>query len=195
MNVLDRTLPYSRIVVSGCQRSGTTVMAKMLAGDLRLKHVDEDQYGVDRTVYFRSFLATGGVVLQAPAMSHYLHMIGDENTIVIWMRRPLEEIRSSMNRIRWGGSDENREKHKYRYQFRHPIDYTRPIEEIKLDVWQNYQQPLMRVPWIEVPYDCDYMQDHPLYIAKEGRSGFHPKQTAPLPRRKKRRAGSGRKRR
>jgi hypothetical protein len=92
---------YSRIVVTGPQRSGTRITTKMIAADTGHTFVDEVELGVDDDATFRLVLQRSNVVLQAPGL---LKVIVDDpptGIFVVLMRRDLERVHASEDRVAW----------------------------------------------------------------------------------------------
>lgn len=91
---------YKRILVTGPQRSGTRICAKMIAEDTGYEYLD------DRTVIhiseLREAVKQDGVVVQCPGMARWIHWFGDDDTLIVWMKRPLKEILASEKRVNWG---------------------------------------------------------------------------------------------
>lgn len=151
---------FDLIVVTGPQRSGTTIATKMIATDLDMEYVEEERFDVH---YFHRLLPllTGRRVIQAPALSAYCHLLPEE-VAVVFMIRPVEEIQRSEQRVRW--PEEHVELAKY---FR----TTGTIAQVKYDVWRQHQRPNIR-HWFELKYAA--LQQHPLWI--EDRAHFHSRQ-------------------
>ena len=59
---------HKKIVVTGPQRSGTRIGAKMIAADTGYQFVDEAEFLIKDSDLFREFLQRDGVVVQAPHM-------------------------------------------------------------------------------------------------------------------------------
>jgi len=134
---------FDRIVVSGAQRSGTTITAAILSDELKMDlHLEED-FDVHDEDKFRSLKG----VIQAPAMSHIL----DQENCVVYVHRPIEEILKSQDRIGWG---ENLvELSKY--------GLTEGISaEVKELFWRLQKR------FINHPFDINYkdMNYHPYFI-------------------------------
>jgi len=180
MSIINDLSRYDRLIVSGCQRSGTTAISKMLASDLGYTLIDESEFNFHDSEKFLHELRRQRFVIQCPALSHLLHLIHAPSAILIWMRRPFHEIRNSMQRLKWWiPVEEPREKSKYKGMFENCYEYdpTLPIEQIKFEVWADYQKPRMQIPYLELDYDCPYMLEHRLYVNAAERSEFKAKQT------------------
>ena len=103
---------YSKIVVSGPQRSGTTYFSAALAKYLAYDHWDEMrsqkvQLDSNKTIHVRGntnmtdiLLIPRKMVLQRPAMSHVLHTYpAHPDLLVIFMARNCLDVFRSQNRI------------------------------------------------------------------------------------------------
>jgi|GEM_PF-2691874 len=167
--------PYTRIVVTGCQRSGTTTVSQMIATDLGFRNIDEYEFGTHDYDTFRKLLNLENIVIQCPAITQYLHLIDTEDTLIIWMIRPYTEIRKSMKRINWDIEWEQGEKDKYA-KFPN-FKQNRPIEATKTEYWHNYQKRELKCHFIDFKYHSLYVKLNPAFISKKYRSGLTSKQT------------------
>lgn len=153
----------SHILVTGSQRSGTTIAGKIIAAETHLPYIDEAQFRVDDLASFIRLAKKPGVY-QAPGLCHVAHTLPYIDT-VIFMTRSFDEIQRSVQRIEWGKYN-NIERSKYT---------TRPNPvtswHMKWIVWDSIQRELCN------GQDLEYhsLKDHPLWIAE--RKNFTPKQT------------------
>ena len=155
------------IIVSGPQRAGTTIATQMLAQELHFRPVLEEAIGHTNIVKLASlFRNDQGIVLQAPALSSVVHLLG---ATVVFMRRPVAEIIASQKRISW--HNEADEKAMY---FDRSSD---PIAEVKYRAWDTYQRAKLGVK----AFDLDYhsLESHPLWVGSDERRYFNPRQTQP----------------
>jgi hypothetical protein len=157
---------FDHILVTGPQRSGTTIASHILAHDLEYKYIDE------RTVSVRSFTKlfqqlTSDIksVIQGPCFASECHWIDTPNTAVVFMIRDTQEIRASQKRIDW--KEEELELANY---FR----TKGPISELRYRVWNNFQKHMMKVPFFELDYQS--LSSHPLWVEKEERKNFRSRQ-------------------
>jgi hypothetical protein len=166
---------FRRIVVTGPQRSGTTICARMVAGDLGWRMIDEtDRVGtaerekkvghLSHVDSLRQVLVEDGVVVQAPSAAAFCHQLPPEVAIV-FMIRPVAEILRSEERIAWRGNS---------YELKLLGQTAGHSCEIKYANWQ-WQRPLIRHAF-EVEYRS--LQAHPLWVDPELRRSFGKKQTA-----------------
>ena len=93
---------HNKIVVTGPQRSGTRIGAKMIAADTGHQFVDEAEFLIKDTTCSGSSSQRDGVVVQAP---HMLKDVVDDpppGILIVLMRRDLDQIHASAARIRLG---------------------------------------------------------------------------------------------
>ena len=163
---------WANILVTGPQRSGTTLIAHALAQDLGLLYYDEDDIGWEgcsqnnEEALRQVFAYADGCVVQAPACAHICHTL-PEDTIVVFVRRDVQDIEKSQKRIGW--AYEQIETDKY------PPEYHRgSIAETKYHYWESIQQGQ-----IERSYEIEYesLKDHPLWI--EDKQEFTARQWLP----------------
>jgi hypothetical protein len=162
-------LDFANILVTGPQRSGTTIAAHMIAHDLDMCYVDEDDLGwhgsgTNDESLLRKLLAVGvNNVIQAPACAHICHTLPDD-CVVVFMRRDVEDIVASEERIKWGC--ERVEFQKYPEEYR-----ATPISHSKYLYWEEVQRDNIAHAY-EVEYDS--LRGHPLWVAD--RKGFEARQ-------------------
>lgn len=166
MATLTQILPmlsqYPSLLVTGPQRSGTTIAAHVLAQELGKEYVDEQEIGVAMTGPAHAVLARGNVVLQAPALCHLAHTF---DCAVVLMRRPVEDIIRSQGRIGWNGHEAG-ELRKYGVT-------AGPISVVKYRAWDDWQKVLCQAPF-ELDYESLSM--HPLWVPPSERSAFGMRQ-------------------
>ena len=86
---------YKKIVVVGNQRSGTTFTAKYLAKALNFKYVDESAFEIN-DVYKFIHAFKDKTVVQAPALTIYIHKIITQDDLVVFMVRDWSDILKSI---------------------------------------------------------------------------------------------------
>jgi hypothetical protein len=149
-------------MVTGPQRSGTTITAKIIAKELDFQYLDEREIHVDNFDKLFKIYQRNKFVLQAPGLCAYAHMMPGA---VVLVRRNIEEIIASQERIQWSKRPQRRELNKY-------FESEGVIAKIKYDTWDNWQSD--RANLFEIDYTS--IADHPMYV--EDRKDFKPKQTA-----------------
>lgn len=173
---LDELLPrlkgYRSVLVTGPQRSGTTIAARIISAEMGLRYVDELDVGVHDEGRVRAALAESGIVLQAPGMAHLCDTFGPD-VAVVFMRRHLDEIRRSEDRIEWrtraDGQDLKLEQAKYAARFGVRCNN---MALLKYTLWEGEQQERCG------GFDLDYasLAGHPLWKDREARAGFGDRQ-------------------
>lgn len=192
--ILKKLQKFNKIIVSGPQRSGTTIATEIIAYDLGLTAIREDfldQLGTRiNSDHLQLWLDTiqnrHHFTLQCPKMSHYLHHLAKQKDVaVIFMARDLSDIISSQTRISqqsapgWQQLKEPEYKSYYKelvhaedIDFR--PDWNQPAAQIKYEFWHQFQKPQL-----QHPYDLDYdsLKHHPLWVNQSQRGQFHHRQT------------------
>lgn len=168
---------YKTILVTGPQRSGTTIAGKMIAHDTGHEYIDEYDYQTIQEKLFLKVLADKqNIVVQCPAMSHIIHKVADENTLVVMMIRNSDDIYASEVRMKWFigpyvelarlGMDRHTAK---RFRMRGGR-----VSDLKYERWEKKQKKL--IPhYLELEYES--LSSHPLWIPREKRVNFGGKQT------------------
>lgn len=153
---------YSKILVTGPQRSGTRIATAMIASDLGYTFYQEQAVGIANLDRMRQlFREEDRFVLQCPSLCRYAHEVSSPDTAIVLMRRAVADIIASENRIKWGG---HRRIELARYGLGTGI-----ISEAKYHFWEEYQRHL-----IEHAFEIEYesLVAHPMWIPKEERSNF-----------------------
>jgi hypothetical protein len=183
-DVIESLQLFDCIIVSGPQRSGTTVTAKMLSMDLNMLLHDESEFGVNNLSFVNK--AIGGNInrcFQAPGMTHCLHLLENSNgsnACVVWMDRPTAEIEESQERIGWKEQGyPDKQLSLYSTAPHAANSEIVEISEIKKWHWRNWQKEAMRLTFFEMQYGCDYHKQHEIWCDKEQRVDFLPKQIYP----------------
>lgn len=157
---------YERILVSGPQRSGTRICAKMIAHDTGHRFVDENAIYWDSLMQLtRIFHTTRRFVLQCPTMCRHVHMFSADDTAIVLMRRDVADIVASQDRIGWKWD----EMELGRYD-----EEDGAISEVKYAFWDEHQRAKIKHAF-EVSYDD--LASHELWIEKADRKGFRSTQT------------------
>src|SRR5690606_32596522 len=93
---------FKHILVTGPQRSGTTIAAHILAHDLKYEYIDERRVGVrSYTKLFQELTSDRNSVVQGPCFASDCHWIDAPDTAVVFMIRNCDEIVASEQRINW----------------------------------------------------------------------------------------------
>jgi hypothetical protein len=166
INVIEKikSLNFTKIVVTGPQRSGTTIATKILSHELGYRCQLEEEFGVYNLMSFTSLIEREDrVVIQAPAMSSLCHYLP---TAVIFMKRNIDDISRSQQRIGW--------KFELLEKQMCFCDSNEPVAQIKYGIWDKYQKPHLK----DRAFDLDYesLQNHAFWVSKEKRLQFKPRQ-------------------
>lgn len=169
MNIKIKELKsFKKILVTGPQRSGTTIAAHIIAKELGYKYYDERNVGVrSLSLLFEKLLSPEPAVIQGPCFCSLVQWIDSPDTAVVIMKRDVEEIRASEARINW--PEEKRELQNYYRD-------EGVISAMRYENWEKYQKPNMRVPYFELEYSS--LADHPMWLEKEARKNFRREITA-----------------
>lgn len=152
---------YSRIFVTGPQRSGTRIVALAIAHDLGYEYVDELAFGVDR---LDRVPKRQKIVVQCPGLCHCIERLAGGGVAIVLVRRSVEDIVASEKYLGWDAGAELR-----KYGAREGV-----ISEIKYACWDVYQKELVPHAF-EVEYES--LVGHPLWVPAEERVGFRWNQT------------------
>lgn len=163
--------------MTGPQRSGTTLGARVLAELTGLEYVDEEHFGVHDCRRFEALLAgstvrSKGVVIHCPAMSRWVHHYSTEQRCIVFMLRDIDQINASAERVGW-----NYEPELAKYKdivlngARAPmLNVTRGnLVHLTYEYWQQVQRPACK-HWLEVHFDT--LRGHPLFVPDHQREHF-----------------------
>ena len=167
---------YNQILVTGPQRSGTTIAAKVIVADTGHKYIDEYDYKTSEVGFLRLLPRNNNVVIQCPAMFHCLPEIADKNTLVVMMMRNTDDIVASEERIHWWSSGAYRELKRLGIEGPEARRFRRQgsrVSEVKYQRWEKIKNKIPH--FLELEYES--LSKHPLWIPKEKRINFDKKQT------------------
>lgn len=171
--LLPKLRARTHILVTGPQRSGTTIAAECIAADLGRVCVKEEAFGVGGTPggsvadWWRLILAAEPAVVQCPSMSVFAHYV-PEPWVVVWMVRPLEEIFASEERINWDGEQVETDRYFH-------MDGGSSAQ-VKRFNWNEFQVKSLGDRAFELDYHS--LSSHRLWVPKEQRVNFGPRQTS-----------------
>jgi hypothetical protein len=176
--MFDHLSTFDKILVTGPQRSGTRIAAKMIAHDLTYQLVTEETFDVHSVKEFTKLVNRNfQMVVQCPGMCHVIHKFTTSNICVVLMRRDIDDIIASEKRVGWefGQMDELL---KYGVKYEHLRWYLRKgnpsISQLKYELWDTYQKDKI-IHRFELGYSS--LNIHPLWIPKEERIHFGVTQT------------------
>lgn len=166
--------PYHAVVVTGPQRSGTTIAARIISAEMGGRYVDEDEFGIHSDGRAQALIDRGdAVVLQAPGLAHAAHLL--QNCVIVFLYRPLDAIHKSEERIHWrtayDGANVMAEQQKYWALWKITGE---DVAKLKYWVWEQEQKDLCACA-CDLAYDS--LRGHPLFKA-EGREHFTERQYA-----------------
>ena len=157
---------FSKILVTGPQRSGTRIVAKMIAHDNGIRYISEQQVSIKSVRRANEFLKLDEpLVIQCPGLCHCIEEFTSPDVLIIIVVRSIEDIKASQKRIRWN-----------RFQATELRRYGKTsgvISEIKYKHWKLQRTKI--VNWIEIRYED--LKDHPMFVPKEKRKNFKWNQT------------------
>ena len=157
---------FSKILVTGPQRSGTRIVAKIIAYDNNIRYVDEHKIKIKGGEILDKLLKSNErMVIQCPGLCHRIHEFGNMDLLVVMVIRNIKDIISSQERIGWG-----------KYEKAELAFYGRKngvISKVKYAYWQEQKKQVLF--WVEVKYED--LKKHPLFINKKKRKDFKWNQT------------------
>jgi hypothetical protein len=160
---------HQRIVVTGPQRSGTRIAAKMIAADTGHEFVDEFAFAIKDREQFREILRRDSIVVQAPHMLRDMVDDPPPGSLVVLMRRDLDHIHASAERIRWAEELGGNTTELRRFGLTEGDSAA-----VKYSYWDTHEKS---VPFLELEYEA--LRSHPLFVPDEQRKAFGPLQTQP----------------
>ena len=163
---------FRAILVTGPQRSGTTLVARMVSFDDGHTYIDEDEIGWQGASQnkegslLNAMREQQNIVIQAPACAHICHtsFAHLNDVAVVFVVRDVQDLIASQERIGWEYEQQEMDKYPSR-------EWCLTIAETKYRYWREFQKPIIAYPF-EVKYED--LKEHPLWI--ESREGFAPRQ-------------------
>lgn len=152
--VINLSKNYKKIVVSGCQRSGTTIMAKAIAHEIKYIHHDESDFGVDNELRFSKIIENDeNSVIQAPALLHILPKYVNDNVLIVIIERNPVDVIKSMIRVNWFKHHGRREYRKYKSE---PINQPIELYNTKLEFANTFNN--IRINYEEIKNSDLYVE-------------------------------------
>jgi len=172
-----------KILIAGSQRSGTTIATKMLANDLGYQDYYEEQIGshwaTARERFKRLCDNESNFVCQAPHLTAFCTEFDCD--AVVFMARQFKDIEESAKRIGWM-KFENEEKEAFKTLDREEDGFVTEYfgkDFFNLPIWdikKRFYAELTGDKYLILNYS--ELKTHPLFITKEKRRNFHPRQTS-----------------
>ena len=160
------------IIVTGCQRSGTTFIAYALANKYKYSvWEDKDWLPLPDHISKLILMVSKGVdklVIQSPTSLCLYHTLFHKipNIHFVGVKRDKEDIVKSMERIKWMVNE-----------YHHYIDFMYDHIQYMNDLWESLKRVLPTTNWTEVKYK-DFEGDS-LFVPAEDRKNFTVKQILP----------------
>lgn len=165
---------YQAVLVTGPQRSGTTLMAHIIAQEAGLEYRDEESFGVHDCDRFDKLLSTESkIVVQCPGMSRWIHHYYQGQRCVVFMLRDAEQVRASAKRIDWNSQPEIDKYKSARFNGGKATVMLDNLAELTWFYWDMVQKPECQ-HWLEVHFDS--LRDHKLFVPDSQRVSFEPRQ-------------------
>jgi len=83
---------FKTIVVTGCHRSGTRFVSKVIAHELNRRFIGEEEVGYKRSTMAIKEVRKGFTVLHGPGLFHFLQDFNQDDTVFVFVNRPSDEI-------------------------------------------------------------------------------------------------------
>lgn len=164
---------FGKIIVTGPQRSGTTICAKMIAVDLGYKFYPEERVGIRLpSALWELIDKERWFVVQCPALCHCIEHFSADDVAIVLMRRNVADIVASEERVKF---QRKRARELAQYERNDGV-----LSQVRYDHWEKHQRPYIAHA-LEVEYES--LSEHPLWVPKERRIDFGPRQTIPGRRR------------
>lgn len=168
---IEQLSRFKSVLVTGPQRSGTTIAAHILSAELKKRYVDENEIGIYDWVRALRLMSEEPSVIQAPGLMYFCTMFVRPEFALVIMRRSLNEIHSSEERIGWrtvyGGANVQAENDRYQATFGvTAIDGD--IAAMKYDIWETRQKKTCSNAF-ELEYND--LKSHPLFNSERSHFG------------------------
>lgn len=172
--LLEQLKSFNSILVTGPQRSGTTIAAHILSAELKKRYVDENEIGIYDWVRALRLMSEEPSVVQAPGLMYFCTMFVRSEFALVIMRRDLNEIHSSEERIGWrtayNGANVQAENDRYQATFGVTAKDGN-VAAMKYEIWETRQKSLCHNAF-ELQYNS--LKSHPLF--KTARAHFGGRQ-------------------
>ena len=157
------------IIVTGCQRSGTTIAAHILGQEKKwVVWEDQDWLPTPKDIYIlQTMIDTNRtkLIIQSPVALYNFPFIFHKLPQIhfVGVKRKTEDIIASMKRVKWCQDE-----------FDHYIDYYYDHIRFMNNQWGLLKQILPQSSWTEVKYN--ELKEFKQFIPKEQRKNFTVKQ-------------------
>jgi hypothetical protein len=154
---------FKRVVVTGPQRGGTRICAKMIAKDTGFRYVDEDEFKFDFVRKFFEILKEERIVIQCPTMSSLVWAMDEEGTAIVFMRRNLRDILKSQDRVTFPDGQNWTQKFAPYEMMKYGVP-SGVSADVKLRAWETQKRFLKKARPFDVVYGS--LKEHPLWSDK-----------------------------
>lgn len=155
---------FTRIYVTGPQRSGTTICARMICHDTGYQYIDSEQVNSHDGTWVRKHNAEKTRFVQhCPFLLRTIAGVSTVRTLVVVMRRDVDDIVASQHRIGWLDSKE---------RARWPGVTFNGIAARKYAYWETHKEHVRH--YLEVEYES--LREHPLWVPRQRRKAFGKRQ-------------------
>ena len=154
---------YSKIFVTGLARSGTRIATRMIAQDTGMDFIDETEWGVvdvPKLVHYDKYFSK--FVVQATSLSFCISRFSREDTLIVFVKRDLNDIQLSWDRVRTKNLDS------IKLLWKNPPKEALVSVKDRLFYWERQKPKIINL--LEVEYES--LKDHPLWVPKEKRDDF-----------------------
>ena len=158
------------IIVTGCQRSGTTITAHILGNAKQYIVLEDTDWSPtpEHVQTLKELVYTGRnrLVIQSPTALYNFHFIHHMIPQIHWVgcKRDKNEILSSMKRVKW-----------VQDMYPDPLPFYKDHIRFMNSQWGLLKQLLPQDNWTEVKYPQE-LKDYPEFIPKNLRKDFTIKQ-------------------
>lgn len=163
---------FPRILVTGPQRSGTRICARMVAKDVGHRYLDEREYAISEAGELSKKLESSRekTVIHGPAIMAMAPKILRAGDLLIYMDRDYNDIKASRARINWndGQREINRLYTFHPYLMAHAMDGATDIT-LKQALYARYN---ITGPFSTMRVYYGDLQDHPLWLEEGKRKNF-----------------------
>jgi hypothetical protein len=158
---------HKRILVTGPQRSGTKIAARMIAADTGYEYIDENVFSFNEDKFAEIVLAES-IVVQCPTMSGVIEYYAEDDTLIVFMFRDLDDIAKSEDRMGWTVG-----VYQELYKFGMSVTQARMYRQdggrtapLKYKLWIGQKTVIKHS--LELEYES--LSAHPLWIPKDQRN-------------------------
>lgn len=167
--LLLQNLKSKKIVVTGPQRSGTTIASRIIADTMQIECIDELDYKIDYDNLKKILTKKDSFVVQAPAFFHRIMDIQEacSGVCFVIIKRNIEDIIKSEKRIDWDAASQIMER-----EANCATDYPGPISKYKYEKWEEIKNNLNE--YLEINYED--LSFHRFWLEDNIRKNFKDKQ-------------------